>query len=155
MMKLISKGKAKKELCYDEARALFIAGKELTEIAETLHVSHETLKEWQSSGLWERKKELVADHPKLIGETLKGLVKQKTKALLDNSENINLSDIEELTKFIILIERLEENSWDERAAVVEIMSLFSEFFRRQVREQEKLRFLTKLMEKFFEEMEGS
>ena len=155
MMKLISKGKAKKELCYDEARSLFIAGKELKEIAETLHVSHETLKEWQSTGLWERKKELVADHPKLIGETLKGLVKQKTKALLDNPENINLSDIEELTKFIILIERLEENSWDERAAVVEIMSLFSEFFRRQVREQEKLRFLTKLMEKFFEEMEGS
>ena len=50
----------------------------------------------------------MAEHPKLIGEALKGLVKQKIKTLLDNTEKINLSDIEELTKFIILIERLEE-----------------------------------------------
>ena len=97
----------------------------------------------------------MAEHPKLIGEALKGLVKQKVKTLLGNKDELNSSNIEELNKLISLIERLEEQSWDERAAVVEVMSLFGDFARRQVGEKEELQLLAKLMEKFFEEMEGT
>jgi hypothetical protein len=53
-----------------------------------------------------------------------------------------------------LIDRLEEQAWDERAAVVEVMSLFGNFARRQVEEKEELQYLVTLMKKFFEEMEG-
>ena len=151
---LAKKIKNKKEP-YEEAHSLFITGIELEQIAENLQVPLSTLKEWQEVGLWERKKELVTEHPKLISEALKGLVKQRVKTILGSKEQINLSNIEEITKIVNLIERLEEQSWDERAAVVEVMSLFGKFARQQVGEKEELRILVKLMEKFFEEMEGS
>jgi hypothetical protein len=138
---------------YDEARFLFITGTDLDKIVETIPVSLSTLKRWQAIGVWERKKEIVAEHPKFIGEVLKGLVKQKFKKLLSNTNEINISNIEELNKVIGLIERLEEHSWDERAAVVEVMSLFGNFARRQMGEKEELINLAKLMEKFFQEME--
>jgi hypothetical protein len=149
------KKKSKRELHYDEAQSLFVSGLELEKIEETLKVPLKTLKSWQSLGHWERKKELVAEHPKLISEVLKGLVKQKVKTLLENKDGLNLNNIDELNKLIILIERLEEQSWDERAAIVEVMSLFGNFARRQMGEKEELQLLAKLMEKFFEEMEGT
>jgi hypothetical protein len=127
----------------------------LEKIGEKLSIPAQTLEEWQKAGHWERKKELVAEHPKLIGETLKGLVKQKFTKLMANENEININIIEELNKIIGLIERLEEQSWDERAVVVEVMSLFGNFVRRQVEEKEELKLLTKLMERFFEEMEGT
>jgi hypothetical protein len=155
MKKIIVKRKSKREIYYDEAQSLFTAGWELEKIAETLPVSQSTLKKWQSFGHWEKKKELVAEHPKLIGEALKGIVKQKVKKLLENQEELNISNIEEINKIINLIDRLEEQTWDERAAVVEVMSLFGNFARRQVEEKEELHLLVTLMKKFFEEMEGS
>ena len=149
------KKKSKQDLFYEEARSLYITGWKLEKIAKALEVPLKTIKNWQSFGQWEMKKELVAEHPKLIGEALKGLVKQKVKTLLDNKNELNSGNIDELTKLISLIERLEEQSWDERAAVVEVMSLFGDFARRQVGEKEDLQLLAKLMEKFFEEMEGT
>lgn len=140
---------------YEEAHSLFITGWDLEKIRKKLSVPLETLKEWQLMGQWERKKELVAEHPKLIGEALKGLVKQKLQALMNNQDGININNIDELNKILGLIERLAEQSWDERAAVVEVMGLFGNFARRQLCEKEELELLTKLMEKFFEEMEGS
>jgi hypothetical protein len=148
------KKKSKRELLCNEAQSLFTAGWELEKISETLSVSVSILKKWQSVGHWEKKKELVTEHPKLIGEALKGLVKQKVKDLLGNPDQLNVCNIDELHKIINLIERLQEQAWDERAAVVEVMSLFGNFARRQV-EEEELRLLVRLMEKFFEEMEGS
>jgi len=155
MKKNLVKRKSKRDLFYDEAQSLFTAGWELEKIAETLPVSLSTLKKWQSFGHWEKKRELVAEHPKLIGEALKGLVKQKVTKLLGNQEELNICNIEELNKTISLIDRLEEQAWDERAAVVEVMSLFGNFARRQVDEKEELQLLVILMKKFFEEMEGS
>jgi uncharacterized protein YjcR len=152
---MAKKKKSKQDLFYEEARSLYITGWELQKIAKALGVPLKTLKNWQSFGHWERKKELVAEHPKLIGEALKGLVKQKVKTILDNKNELNSGNIDELNKLISLIERLEEQSWDERAAVVEVMSLFGDFARRQVGEKEELQLLAKLMEKFFEEMEGT
>jgi hypothetical protein len=155
MKKNLVKKKSKRELLCEEAQSLFTAGWELEKIGETLTVSLSTLKKWQSFGHWEKKKELVAEHPKLIGEALKGLVKQKVKQLLGNPDELNSCNIDELHKLINLIERLEEQAWDERAAVVEVMSLFGNFARRQVEEKEELQLLVTLMEKFFEEMEGN
>lgn len=154
MKKNIVKRKSKHDLFYDQAQSLFTVGWELEKIAETLQVSLGTLKKWQSFGHWEKKKELVAEHPKLIGEALKGLVKQKVTKLLGNKEELTICNIEELNKTISLIDRLEEQAWDERAAVVEVMSLFGNFARRQVEEKEELQLLVTLMKKFFEEMEG-
>jgi hypothetical protein len=155
MNKKIVKRKSKRDLHYDEAQSLFIAGWELEKISETLPVSLSTLKKWQSFGHWEKKKGLVAEHPKLIGAALKGLVKQKVKKLLGNHEDLNICNIDELNKIINLIERLEEQAWDEKAAIVEVMSLFGNFARRQVEEQEELQLLVKLMKEFFEEIEAS
>lgn len=154
MKNSLSKRKSKRDLYFEEAQSLFISGLGLNEIAKVLSVSRKTLKGWQDFGQWERKRELVDSHPKLISETLKGLVKQKVKALLAKEDDLNVTKIDELNKLISLIERMAEQSWDERAAIVEVMSLFGNFARRQVGEKQNLKTLADLMEKFFREMEG-
>ena len=149
------KRKSKRDLYYEEAHSLFIIGWDLQKIEETIPVSQRTLKKWQSVGQWARKKELVMEHPKLMGEALKSLVQQKVKALLNSPDEININKIDELNKIIGLLERIEEHCWDEKAAVVEVMGIFGNFVRRQVGEHEELQFLVTLMEKFFEEIEGT
>jgi hypothetical protein len=74
---------------------------------------------------------------------------------MNNSEEININQIDELNKILGLIEKLAEHAWDERAAIVEVMSLFGNFIRRQACEREELELLAKLMERFFEEIEGT
>lgn len=152
---ITKKRKVQQDKDYDEAQSLFITGLDLEKISGKLSVPPETLKNWQSMGQWEKKKEFVAEHPKLMVAALKGLVKQKLESLLAGKDEININSIDELNKIIALIERLDEQSWDERAAIIEVMSLFGNFVRRQVGEKQELHFLTKLMEKFFVEMEGS
>ncbi|MBM4286961.1 MAG: hypothetical protein FJ135_02220 [Deltaproteobacteria bacterium] len=144
---------SKRDLYHDEARSLYLAGVVLKKIAEILPVSLATLKNWRAAGHWGRKKDLVTEHPRLVGEALKGLVRLKVRRLLAGGE-LAFSDVEELNKLLGLIERLAEQVWDERAATVEVMGLFGDFLRRQVREKEELRRLAQLIEKFFEFMEG-
>jgi hypothetical protein len=152
--KIDDKGDNTKDRYYQEAQSLFIIGTDLEKIKEIVPVSISTLENWQSVGVWERKKELMTEHPKLIGEVLKGLVKKKVKKLFSNEEEINFTSIDEINKILGLIERFEEQSWDQRAAIVEAMSLFGNFARRQMGKKKDLELLAKLMEKFFEEMEG-
>lgn len=140
--------------CCETAQSLFVAGLELPEIAKKLKVGLETLEEWQRENNWEKRKELVAEHPQLLSEALRGLVKEKVNDLLAKKE-LNPSNVDELNKLLGLIERLAEQSWDERAAVVTVMGLFGSFVRRQVGEKKELQRLTKLMGEFFEEMEGT
>lgn len=150
---VVKKRKSKRDLFYEEAQSLFIAGMKLVEIAKILPVARRTLSSWKTLGHWQRKKELVTEHPKMMGEALKGLVKRKVKGLLNNMNELNVATVEELNKIINLIDRLQENCWDERAAIVEVMSQFGNFVRRQVGEKRDLQLLARLMEKFFEEME--
>ncbi len=149
------KRKSKRDLFYEEAQSNYITGMELAEIEKILPVTRRTLSTWKTLGHWQRKRELVTEHPRLISEALRGLVKQKVKVLLSNLDEINLSKIEELNKIISLIDKLQERSWDERAAIVEVMSQFGEFARRQVGEKKELKLLAQLMEKFFQEREGA
>jgi hypothetical protein len=145
----------KKDRYYQEAQSLFMIGTDIEEIKKLIPVNMSNLKNWQSVGAWEKKREYMSEHPKLIGEVLKGLVKKKVKNLFQNEEAINANNIDEIYKILNLIERLEEQSWDQRAAVIEAMSLFGNFARRQMREKKDLELLAKLMEKFFAEMEGN
>jgi len=150
--KNIIQKKSKQDPFYEEAQSNFITGMELEEIEKIVPVSLATLNDWKTLGHWERKKELVAEHPRLISEALRGLVKKKVKALLDKNDDISLSKIEELNKIISLIDKIQEQSWDERAAIVEVMSQFGDFARRQVGEKKELKMLARLMEGFFAEM---
>jgi hypothetical protein len=152
--KIVDKRQSRRDKHYQEAQALYTAGWELKTIANSVPVSLGTLEKWRSSDHWEKKKELVAEHPKLIGEALKGLVTQKVKNLLAGEVELNISNIEELYKIINLIEKTEEQIWDKRAVIIEVMSSFGKFARRQVGERGELQFLGKLMEKFFVEMVG-
>jgi len=146
------KSKSKRDLYYEEAQSNFITGMDLDEIEKIVPVSIATLKDWKTLGHWERKKELVAEHPRLISEALRGLVKKKVKDLLSKNDDISLKKIEELNKIISLIDKMQEQSWDERAAIVEVMSQFGDFARRQVGEKKELKMLAQLMEGFFAEM---
>lgn len=145
--------KSKRDLYYEEAQSLYITGMKLSHISDLLPVARCTLSSWKKLGQWQRKKDLVTEHPRLMGEALRGLVKQKVKSLLDKREVINLGTVEELNKIICLIDRLQEQCWDERAAIVEVMGRFGDFARRQVGDKKELEMLARLMEKFFEEME--
>ncbi len=147
------RNKTKRDLYYEEAQSHYLTGMSLAEIKKMMPVSRQTLSSWKELGHWERKKELVAEHPRLISQALRGLVKQKVQALLAEDDGINLEKVEELNKIILLIDRMEERCWDERAAIIEVMSRFGDFVRRQAGEKRDLEMLRRLMEKFFQETE--
>lgn len=152
-MKRWQRSKSKRDLYYSEAQSLYLSGMELGEIGEIMPVSLRTLRQWCQEGLWEEKKGLAAEHPKLLTEVLKGLLRRKVQDLIDRG-NLDMGAVEELHRLINIIERLQGECWDKRAAVVEVMGLFGEFIRRRVRDKEELRRWAALLEEFFQEISG-
>ncbi len=67
----------KRELYCEDAQSLFLAGKELAEIAALLPVALQTLKRWQNEGQWEEKRRQVPVSPRWLGEALKGILREK------------------------------------------------------------------------------
>jgi len=142
----------KKELWFDEAQSLFLAGKELAEIAGLLPVGRSTLRRWQQEGQWEEKRRQVPVSPHWLGEALKGLLREKTGHLLIRGE-LKPQELEELTKIITLIDRLCSQGLDIRAAALEVMDRFGDFLREGVTDQEERNRISQRVEAFFRQLE--
>jgi hypothetical protein len=142
----------KRELHFDEAQSLFLAGKELEEIAELLPVALKTLKRWQADGKWEAKRRRVPVSPRWLGEALKGILREKTGKLLAKGD-LKPQELEELTKIITVMDRLCSQGWDIRAAALEVMDRFTEFLRGWVQDQEELKQISHRVEEFFRQLE--
>ncbi len=153
MKRLERHQKTKRDLYYEEAQSLYLSGVDLPEIGRMLPVSLRTLRQWRQQGLWEQKRGLTAEHPRILSEVLKGLLRQKVQDLLARGD-LQAGAVEELHRLTAIIERLRERAWDERAAVVEVMGLFGDFVRRRVRDKEELRRWALLVEEFFQEVSG-
>lgn len=145
--------KRKRDRYFEEAQSLYLSGLGLAEIGELLPVAVRTLRRWRQEGLWEQKKGLLTEHPRLMSEALKGLLRRKLQDLLARGD-LETAAVEELHRLTAIIGRLEEQAWDERAAVVEVMGLFGDFVRRRVRDKEELRRWAALVEEFFQEIEA-
>ncbi|MCX5892141.1 MAG: hypothetical protein NTW80_04065, partial [Deltaproteobacteria bacterium] len=141
----------KRELYFETAQSLFLAGKELKEIAALLPVTLQTLKHWHSEGQWEEKRLQVPVSPRWLGEALKGILREKTGNLLAKGE-LKPQELEELSKIITLIDRLCSQGLDIRAAALEVMDRFGEFLRSWV-DQEELQRIFHRVEEFFRQLE--
>lgn len=142
----------KRDLYFEEAQSLFLAGKSLEEIQEMFPVTLQTLKRWHAAGQWEEKRRQVPVSPRWLGEALKGILREKTGRLLAKGD-LKPQELEELTKIITLIDRLCSQGWDIRAAALEVMDRFSDFLRNWVTDQEELKRISAGMQEFFRRLE--
>ncbi|MFP3866887.1 MAG: hypothetical protein ACLFUU_01825 [Desulfobacteraceae bacterium] len=147
-----SKREGKRELYCAEAQSLYLAGKTVEEIGTILPVAQRTLKSWQKQGHWEEKRQAAHRSPRLLGEALKGVLRQKTERLLAKGD-LRAAEVEELTKLITLIDRLGKQAWDLKVAALEVMSQFVEFLRQQIRDPRELRCFSRRIQEFFQELE--
>ncbi len=146
------KRKGKRELYFEEARSLFLAGKELEEIRALLPVGLQTLKHWHLDGQWEEKRRQVPVSPRWLGEALKGILREKTGKLLVKGD-LKPQELEELSKIITIIDRLCSQGWDIRAAALEVMDRFTDFLRGWGADQEELQRISQRVDEFFKQLE--
>jgi hypothetical protein len=142
----------KRELYYGEAQSLFLAGKNLEEIAQWFPVSLLTLKRWHAEGKWEEKRRQVPVSPRWLGEALKGILREKAGKVMAKGD-LKPQEVEELAKIITLIDRLSSQGWDFRVAAVEVMDRFSDFLRGRVADQRELKRFSARMQEFFRKLE--
>jgi uncharacterized protein YjcR len=64
--------KSKRDLYWEDAQSLFLAGKDLEEIQALMPVSLTTLRQWHRQGQWEEKRRQVPVSPRWLGEALEG-----------------------------------------------------------------------------------
>jgi hypothetical protein len=143
----------KKDLYWEEAQSLYLAGKSLEEIQELFPVSLLSLQKWHREGHWEEKRRQVLVSPRWLGEALKGLLREKTGRLLVKGD-LKPQDLDELTKILTLIERLCSQGFDLRGASLEVMDRFSEFLRSWVTDAAELKIFTTRMQEFFRDLEN-
>jgi hypothetical protein len=146
------KRKSKRELYLEEAQSLFLAGKELEEIAALLPVALQTLKRWHVEGQWEEKRRQVPVSPRWLGEALKGILREKTGNLLVRGD-LKPQELDELSKIVTLIDRLCSQGLDIRAAALEVMDRFGDFLRGWVTDQDELKRISQRVDEFFRQLE--
>ncbi len=147
-----SKRPGKRDLYFEDAQSLFLAGKELAEIGELLPVALQTLKRWQVEGQWEEKRRQVPVSPRWLGEALKGILREKTGKLLARGD-LHPQELEELSNITTLIDRLCSRGQDIRTAALQVMDRFSDFLRNWVTDQEERHRISERVKEFFSQLE--
>jgi hypothetical protein len=146
------KRKNKRELYFEDAQSLFLAGKELEEIAALLPVALTTLKSWHVEGQWEEKRRQVPVSPRWLGEALKGILRERTGNLLVRGD-LKSQELDELSKIVTLIDRLCSQGLDIRAAALEVMDRFGDFLRGWVTDQDERKRISQRVDEFFRQLE--
>jgi hypothetical protein len=142
----------KRELYFEDAQSLYLAGKGLEEIQELLPVALTTLKHWHKGSQWEEKRRQVPVSSRWLGEALKGILRGKTGKMLGKGD-LKPQELDELTKLITLIDRMGSQGMDLRTAALEVMDRFGAFLRGWVTDPEELRRHTMMMQEFFRKLE--
>jgi hypothetical protein len=144
--------KGKRELYWEDAQSLFLAGKDLNEIQALLPVALPTLRRWHQEGQWEEKRRQVPVSPRWLGEALKGILREKAGRLIVQGD-LKTQELDEITKIVTLLDRLCSQGWDMRAATLEVMDRFSDFLRNWVTDQEELQRISYRVQEFFRQLE--
>jgi hypothetical protein len=144
--------KGKRDLYWEDAQSLFLAGKSLEEIAALLPVALITLKRWHQEGQWEEKRRQVPVSPRWLGEALKGILREKAGRLIVQGD-LKPQELDEITKIVTLLDRLCSQGWDLRAAALEVMDRFGDFLRGWVTDQEELKRISHRVQEFFRQLE--
>jgi hypothetical protein len=144
--------KGKRDLYWEDAQSLFLAGKALEEIQELLPVALVTLKRWHEEGRWEEKRRQVPVSPRWLGEALRGILREKAGRLIIKGD-LKTPELDELSKVVTLLDRLCSQGWDMRAAALEVMDRFSDFLRNWVTDQEELKQISYRVQEFFRQLE--
>ena len=144
--------KGKRDLYWEDAQSLFLAGKDLEEIQGLLPVALLTLKRWHQEGQWEEKRRQVPVSPRWLGEALRGILREKAGRLIVKGD-LKTQELDEISKIVTLLDRLCSQGWDLRAAALEVMDRFVEFLRDWVKDQEELKRISHRVQEFFRQLE--
>ncbi len=144
--------KGKRDLYWEDAQSLFLAGKELEEIKESGPGGPSDLEEMAPEGQWEEKRRQVPVSPRWLGEALKGVLREKAGKIIVRGD-LKTQELDELSKIVTLIDRLCSQGWDMRAAALEVMDRFSDFLRGWVTDQEELKRISFRVQEFFRQLE--
>jgi len=144
--------RGKRDLYWEDAQSLFLAGKELEEIKDLVPVAPLTLKRWHQEGQWEEKRRQVPVSPRWLGEALRGVLREKAGRIIVSGD-LKTQELDELTKIVTLIDRLCSQGMDMRAAALEVMDRFSDFLRGWVTDQEELTRISFRVQEFFRQLE--
>jgi hypothetical protein len=142
----------KRELYFEDAQSLYLAGKGLEELQDYFPVALPTLKRWHLEGQWEEKRRQVPVSSRWLGEALKGILREKAGRMLEKGD-LKTQELEELTKLITLIDRVSNQGWDLRIAALEVMDRFGDFLRGWLTDPDEMRRLTTMMQEFFRKLE--
>lgn len=144
--------RGKRDLYWEDAQSLYLAGKALKDIQKLLPVALLTLKRWHQEGQWEEKRRQVPVSPRWLGEALKGVLREKAGRLIVKGD-LKTKELDEITKLVTLLDRLCSQGWDMRAAALEVMDRFIEFLRGWVKDQEELKRISYRVQEFFRQLE--
>lgn len=141
----------KEAIYYEPARDLFVKkNKNLREISEIIPVSPQTLSKWKADGDWDREKKAYLTSPQGAVEILKEVLLLKTEEIRGmTASEIDAGTLDSLAKLVAMITRLEKEA-DPLAQTIFVFEKFSGFVREKERDSEKIDWISKMMQGFFE-----
>jgi hypothetical protein len=143
---------SKEALYYDQAEGLYARGHTLETIAGIIPVAISTLSRWKAKGDWEAKRRLHMASAGNVADLLQDVVLDKI-AQIQMERGLNSGDFDALAKATAAIERMRRNTYDFRAAAVEVMERFTAWVRREVEDDGELETLGKLIQGWFKYLE--
>lgn len=114
---------------------MFLAGSELSEISKAHKVTVQRLQAWKKKYRWEAKRQAMLESPKGIGAMLRENLRKQVQQQV-GAEQLELAQVEEITKLTKCIKEIEGCGGDFFAAAVEVLRDFSVFIRKNIPDRE-------------------
>lgn len=123
-------GKDAKADHYEEARAMFLLGHKLKDIAVALGITERQVARWRSEHEWIKQKESMLENPRHIGEMLREVLRNKVNKILVERE-MTSEEVDEIAKLTTLIEKIEGSGYQFMAACIEVLKHFATFVKQR------------------------
>ncbi len=136
-----------------QARARYLAGRELGAIATELGLEPEQLIQWSAEGGWAAMRRARLADPRGAAATLRELMAQKVEELAATGE-LDASQADQLAKIAAACARLEREGYDLRAAAVEVGERLAALAAEGGEDPDKLAWLGRLLERLFARLDG-
>jgi hypothetical protein len=122
--------------CYNEAEELFLLGKDLSEISDTLKVTVERLQTWNEKYDWPTKLVAMMTSPAGIAAILRERLRKEVQVTMVR-DKLNLEQIEQVSRMTTLINKIEDGGFNFLAAASMVLRRFSSFLRQNISDKDE------------------
>jgi len=130
------------------ARRMYLAGADVTQIAAALEASPAQVEAWKATGAWSvRRQHRLAD-PRGAAQALRELLGQRVEELLAH-DALDAAAADELAKIGAVVAKLEGCGYDLKAAAVEVAERLADFAAGRESDAARLAWLADLLDAFF------